>query len=100
MQTVQQGSVFYRYAATAKSSGRFLTKSRFPGPRLARLALHLPWANTAACVQRVSAKRRTLVLRGEIAQGEPQVEQLLVLDQGTFKFDAGKAYTKIRCPED
>jgi hypothetical protein len=51
-------------------------------------------------VQRVSAKRRTLVLRGEIAQGEPQVEQLLVLDQGTFKFDAGKAYTKIRCPED
>lgn len=98
VQTVQKNAVFARYAATAATRGRFLTSERFAGPRLARLALHLPWENTAACLQRVSAKRRTLVLKGEIAQGKSGVIQLLMPDQDAFTFSKGRAYTKIPCP--
>lgn len=97
-ETVGQGRLFLRYAATAGRSGRFITTTRFHTPGIARLALHLPWTNTAACLQRVRVKRRTLVLVGAVAFGKPGVQQFVVLDPKAFSFSHGLPVARGACP--
>lgn len=98
VQTEPKGGVLLRYESRAKKQkGRLLTIASLAGPRLARYALHLPWGNTAWCLQRVRATKRTLVLVGQIADGKPGVLQYLALDPGAFAFGPGKAYSSAPC---
>jgi hypothetical protein len=98
IETVRAGARFRRFSSVASGSGRFLTNSRFVRASHARLALHLPWSNSARCVQLVVAKRRTLVLEGEISQGKPKVRQILVLAPHAFSYGRGRGYGDVRCP--
>jgi hypothetical protein len=98
IRTVGKGTRFLRYARSAEGRGSFLTTSRFSEPMLARLALHLPWRNTARCLQRVIVRRRTLVLVGRISQGDPNAQQILILDRKAFRFRKGKPYGEQSCP--
>lgn len=86
VETLQPGRTLLRYSARAQGSGRFLTTSRFGSPARARVALHLPWANTAACRQTVRVVRRTLVLVGGVAFGKPGVLQYDALEQKNLAF--------------
>lgn len=98
IETVRAGARFHRFSAAALGSGRFLTNARFNDATKARLALHLPWSNSARCHQLVIAKRRALVLTGEINQGKPKVRQILVLSPRAFSYRRGTGYSDSRCP--
>jgi hypothetical protein len=98
IETVRDGEHFRRYSAVPSGSGPFLTNARFIRASDARLALHLPWSNSARCLQLVVAKRRTLVLEGEISQGKPKVRQILVLAPHAFSYRRGRGYGDARCP--
>jgi hypothetical protein len=98
IETVRAGARFHRFSAVALGTGRFLTNAQFTRAASARLALHLPWSNSARCRQVVVAKRRTLVLRGEIGQGKPKIRQILVLLPRAFSYGRGKGYGDSRCP--
>jgi hypothetical protein len=95
---VGRNAQFVRYARSARGRGHFLTTSRFSDPMLARLALHLPWQNTARCLQQVTARRRTLVLAGQISQGDPDADQIFMLNRKDFRFGKGRAYAGQTCP--
>jgi hypothetical protein len=99
LRTVPRGMMFRRFTSARSGSGSFLTTATFANPTAARLALHLPWKNKAACIQTVTARRRALVLGGEIEQGKPHVPQVFVLNRKAFTFASGKNYGGNLCPK-
>lgn len=96
-ETLSKGAKFLRFATKPGGTGRFLTLSRFPDSTSARLALHLPWRNTARCLQHPTAKRRAFVLEGGVALGKPGVRQILVLNLKDFAFGRGRAFGREHC---
>jgi hypothetical protein len=96
-ETLQPGMTFLRYGAQATGAGRFLTKKTFTDSRTAQLALHLSWFNTAVCKAPVKVLKRTLVLVGAIAFGEPGVKQYVILEPDAFSFGTGSAYSSAAC---
>jgi hypothetical protein len=96
--TLSRGARLSSFAARSGERGVFLTWARFKSAEAARLALHLPWPNTAACRQRVRVLRRTMVLAGQVAGGRPGVVQVLIVRPGDFSFARGQGFGGSTCP--
>jgi hypothetical protein len=96
-ETLQPGMTFWRYSSYATGQGRFLTTSRFSSNTVAQLALHLSWTNRATCRAPVHVTKRTVVLVGYVAFGEPGVKQYVILEPDAFAFGHGSAYTATKC---
>lgn len=96
-ETLQPGMTFWRYSSYATGQGRFLTTSRFSSTTVAQLALHLSWTNRATCRAPVHVTKRTVVLVGSVAFGEPGVKQYVILEPDAFAFGHGSAYTATKC---
>ena len=93
MRVVEPGETFFRYTSDAGSKGRFLTKSQFATPAEAVDALHLhPFPNRATLRQTVTANRRTVVLEGEIAHGNPPGTRQTLIVKKSFSYTAGQPY--------
>jgi len=96
-ETLRPGQTFLRYSAAPTGQGRFLTTTHFKSSTVAQLALHLSWFNTATCLAPVRVTKRTLVLVGDVAFGEPGVKQYVILQPDAFSFGHGSAYSSAAC---
>ena len=92
IRTVGTHDHFFRYTTTAHDGGSYLTRLSFHGPTTTRLALHLPYADTAACIESISVLQPTLVLEGQVAQGRPGVLQLFMIKPHDFNHDSSTTY--------
>ena len=97
LRTVGTHDNFFRYTTTAHDGGSYLTRLSFSGPTTARLALHLPFADTAACRQTVTAVKRTLVLEGQLAGGRPGNVQLFTIHPSDFNSTSAVSYSPEPC---